>query len=197
MRAASTVLYHSAILSNWPVRRTKWAYLAGLIGCVAGARWRTFVMTSFIAGLPSGGRAGAQPTPARALPRDGVVTGAREFDQIEAVAERIGHVRHAAVIGVLDRPVEGGAERGQPRHGRVDVRHDEIEMHRCPMAAKIAPDLCTAELCRRRPVAEQKDRQIGAGELDPARTQAALQREAEPITIERDAAFELGDINIG
>src|SRR5437868_8824195 len=52
MRAASTVLYHSAILSNWPVRRTKWAYLAGLIGCVAGARWRTFVMTSFIAGSP-------------------------------------------------------------------------------------------------------------------------------------------------
>src|SRR5437762_12378435 len=51
MRAASTVLYHSAILSNWPVRRTKWAYLAGLIGCVAGARWRIGV-TSFIGGSP-------------------------------------------------------------------------------------------------------------------------------------------------
>src|SRR5438477_7854867 len=70
-------------------------------------------------------------------------------------------------------------------------------MHRCPMPAEIAPDLCTAELRRGRPVAEQKDRQIAALELDPARTQAALQRKAEPITIERDAAFELGDINIG
>jgi len=50
MRAASTLLYHSAIFSNWPVRNTKCAYLAGLIGCVAGARWR-IGLTSFIAGL--------------------------------------------------------------------------------------------------------------------------------------------------
>src|SRR5947209_20456943 len=127
MLAASTVLYHSAILSNWPMRNTKCAYLAGLIGCVAGARWRTFVMTSFIAGLPSGGQAGAQPTPARGLPRDGVVAGAGEFDQVEPVAERVGHVHHPAVIGDLDRPVEGGAERDQPPHGRVDIRPDEIE----------------------------------------------------------------------
>src|SRR5947209_13059852 len=176
MLAASTVLYHSAILSNWPMRNTKCAYLAGLIGCVAGARWRTFVMTSFIAGLPSGGQAGAQPTPARALPRDGVVTGAREFDQIEAIAERIGHVRHAAVFRLLDRAVESGAERGQPRHRRVDVRHDEIEMHRCPMAAEIAPDLRSPELSGCGTVAEQKDRQIAALELDPARAQPALQR---------------------
>jgi hypothetical protein len=57
------------------------------------------------------------------------------------------------------------------------------------MPAEIAPDLCTAELRRRRPVAEQKDREIGAGELDPARAQAALQRKAEPITIERDTSI--------
>jgi len=48
MRAARTVLYHSAILSNWPVRKTKWANLAGLTGCVAGLRWRIGA-TSFIA----------------------------------------------------------------------------------------------------------------------------------------------------
>src|SRR5689334_949329 len=155
MRAASTVSYHSAILSNWPVRRTKWAYLAGLIGCVAGARWRTFVMTSFIAGLPWRGQAGAQPTPARALSRDGVVTRAGEFDQIEAVAERVGQVRHPAILGELDRAVESGAEPGQPRQRRIDVRHDEIEMHRCPMPAEITADLCTAELRRLRSVAEQ------------------------------------------
>src|ERR1051326_4019885 len=139
MRAASTVLYHSAILSNWPVRRTKWAYLAGLIGCVAGARWRTLVMTSFIADLPSRGQAGAQPTPARALPRDGVVTGAGEFDQIETVAERVGHVGHAPIFRELNGAVEGSAEPGQPRHCGIEFRHDEIEMHRRPMAGEIAP----------------------------------------------------------
>src|SRR4051812_17803572 len=41
MRAASTVLYHSAILSTCPVRRTKWANFSGLIACEAGASWRT------------------------------------------------------------------------------------------------------------------------------------------------------------
>src|ERR1051325_879806 len=144
MRAASTVLYHSAILSKWPVRRTKWAYLAGLIGWVAGARCRTFVMTSFIAGLPSRGQAGAQPTPARALPRDGVVTGAGEFDQIEPVAERIGHVGHAPIFRELNRAVEGSAEPGQPCHRGIEFRHDKIEMHRRTMAGEIALDLLGA-----------------------------------------------------
>jgi len=40
MRAASTVSYHLAILSNWPVRSTKWANLAGWIGCDTGASRR-------------------------------------------------------------------------------------------------------------------------------------------------------------
>src|SRR5438094_306585 len=40
MRAASTVSYHFAIASNWPVRNTKWANLAGWIGWVAGASRR-------------------------------------------------------------------------------------------------------------------------------------------------------------
>ena len=41
MRALSSVWYHSAILSSCPVRSTKCANLAGLIGCVTGASLRT------------------------------------------------------------------------------------------------------------------------------------------------------------
>src|SRR5436190_22565252 len=53
MRAFSSVLYHSAILSNCPVRSTKWANFAGLTGCVSGAILRTGE-TSFIGNLPVG-----------------------------------------------------------------------------------------------------------------------------------------------
>src|SRR5439155_9817939 len=101
MRAASTVSYHFAISSNWPVRSTKWANLAGWIGCVAGAS-RRIGATSFIAGLPSRVEAEAQPTPRRALSRDAVVARAGKFDQVGAVAGRIGEVRHGCVFARLD-----------------------------------------------------------------------------------------------
>src|SRR5713101_2454675 len=110
MRAASTVSYHSAILSNWPVRNTKWANLAGRIACETGASRRTGAI-SFIGFLPWRNLDGTQPTPVAALPRDGVVTGAGEFDQIEAGAERVRHVRHAAVFALLNDAVEAGALR--------------------------------------------------------------------------------------
>src|SRR5437763_13248103 len=155
MRAASTVLYQSAILSNWPVRSTKWAYLAGLTGCVAGARWRIGA-TSFIAGSPFGRESwrGVQPTPSEALSRDGVVTQPGKFDQIEAVAERVSHVRHSAVFALLEAAVEGGAQPGQPRHRGIEVRHDKIEMHRRPMPREIALDPRTTQIGGRRAVAE-------------------------------------------
>src|SRR5438552_17390816 len=101
MRAASTASYHLAIASNWPVRNTKWANMAGRIGWVAGAS-RRIGATSFIAGLPSRVEAEAQPTPRRALSRDAVVTRAGKFDQVEAVAERNGQVHHPPVVGLFD-----------------------------------------------------------------------------------------------
>src|SRR5437763_6358664 len=152
MRAASTVSYHFAISSNWPVRSTKWANLAGWIGWVAGASRRIGAI-SFIAGLPSRVEAGAQPTPRRPLSRDAVVARPGKFDQVEAVAERVGQVRHATVFALLDAAVEGRAQPGQPRHGGIDVRHDEIEMHRRPMALEAALHLGAAQRRGERAVA--------------------------------------------
>src|SRR5260370_34169064 len=100
MRAASTVLYHSAIFSNWPVRSTKWANLAGWIACETGASRRTGAI-SFIGFLLWRNSDGTQPTPAAALPRDGVVTDAGEFDHIEDVAERVRDVVHEVVSVLL------------------------------------------------------------------------------------------------
>src|SRR5438309_12133208 len=111
MRAASTVSYHFAISSNWPVRSTKWANLAGWIGWVAGAS-RRIGATSFIGGSPSRVEAEAQPTLPGALSRDAVVTGPGKFDQVEAVAERVGQIGHAPVFALLDLAVEGRAEPG-------------------------------------------------------------------------------------
>src|SRR5258708_23792940 len=51
MRALSTVRYHSAIVSSWPVRSTKWANLAGLIASVKSLRAG---LTSFIGFLLKG-----------------------------------------------------------------------------------------------------------------------------------------------
>src|SRR5947199_9790220 len=73
----------------------------------------------------------------------------------------------------------------------------KIEVHRRPMAREAALHLGAAQLRGGRTVAEQKDRQIGAVELDPTRAEPPLQRQAQPVAIERDPAFEIGDIDIG
>src|SRR5579884_489065 len=65
MRAASTVWYHAAILSIWPVRSTKCANLAGLIAWLTGASLRAGA-TSFMENPPGAGSAHISEPPARA-----------------------------------------------------------------------------------------------------------------------------------
>src|SRR5215213_8364319 len=84
------------------------------------------------------------------LARDTVVARAGELDQIEAVAERVGHVGDAAVLADGDVAVERAAQGDEPRHRGVEIGDDEVEMDRRPMALEAARHLPRAEIGVRR-----------------------------------------------
>src|SRR5262249_80454 len=72
-----------------------------------------------------------------------------------------------------------------------------IQMHRRPVPLVATLNLRGAEVGDVRTIAEQEDRQVGAGKLDPARTQAAPHGEAEAIAVKLNPPLCCGRLDGG
>jgi hypothetical protein len=57
-----------------------------------------------------------------------VVPRSRKLNQIEALAEWIGHVRHAPVFADLHFTVQRGPEAAHPSDHLTEIGHDKIEV---------------------------------------------------------------------
>src|SRR6185312_10627497 len=111
--------------------------------------------------------------------RYSVIARSGELNQIEAVAEGVGHVCDAAIFSGLYLAIEGTAQGRQSRHHPVEIRDDEIQMHRCPVSLVVAGYLSGTQVGHGGSIRQKKNREIGARQLDPARAEATLHREAE------------------
>src|SRR5690606_22572033 len=82
------------------------------------------------------------------------------------------------------------------RHGRIEARHDEIQMHRRPVARVVARR-CIA-WCRRRTrlVLEKVDRRVSAEELDHGAPEAAADDEAQSLAVELRRPRQVVDVNV-
>jgi len=70
-----------------------------------------------------------------------VVTAGVQRDQAEAMAERIGHVRHAAERASLDGAIQrrAVAPAASARDGGVEIVHHEVQVDRRPMPVEASP----------------------------------------------------------
>src|SRR5947208_1766012 len=88
-------------------------------------------------------------------PRDAVIAGrSGELDQIEAVAERVGHIGDPAIFAALDVAVEAGSERQEACDYGVEIAHQEVQANRCPMALVAALGGGATEIGESRPAGE-------------------------------------------
>src|SRR5262245_15870385 len=73
------------------------------------------------------------------LANDLVIPTAPELDQAEPVTERIGHSGDVPPLVGLDLSFKLRARGFRPLHCRLNIRDDEIQVNRGPMALIVAP----------------------------------------------------------
>jgi hypothetical protein len=56
------------------------------------------------------------------------VSRSREFDQIEAVSERVAYIGHAPVFAAVYFTVKRGSEATESSNHLVEIGHDEIKV---------------------------------------------------------------------
>src|SRR6185437_9876036 len=128
--------------------------------------------------------------------RNGIVTRAGELDQVKAIPEWVCHVGDASILPFLYRAIEGAAQVLQSRDHRVEIGNYEIEVNGRPVTLVIARHTRAAKVGDRRSISQQENRHIGAGKLDPSRTEPTFHREAEAIAVEFDAECRLRHLDV-
>jgi hypothetical protein len=127
---------------------------------------------------------------------DLVVAATEKLDHAEAVTEGIDHVSNVPPAVGLDCPLSESSGLLRPRRRDVDVGHHDVEMHRRPMSAIIAPLIRGRDGSSSRLLDEQiKDRRR-AQQLDAPRAETPPNRQAKRIAVERDRFFQIVDVDI-
>jgi hypothetical protein len=125
---------------------------------------------------------------------DFVIAAAKELDQTEAVAERVGQDGDVAPNLDLGFALELGAGSKSARQGGLDIIDDQIEMHGGPVTRVAARFIPSADRAFR--FFEQVEPNRQAGELSGPGAQAARDDQSKRPSIESDGFGQIGDVDV-
>ena len=108
----------------------------------------------------------------------------------------IGQVGHAAPAPLEDGPLQPRAVLDCAGDGRIDVLHDEIQVHGRPVPRIVAP--LRMGLTQRRRAGRFTEQVDGAGpaqQFSPIGFQPAARLQAEPGGVEADGLVDVADVD--